>query len=39
MNLAFVEGLIGVDGVTVLWTLAKIVGITGWPISRSPSAR
>ena len=28
MNLAFVEGLIGVDGVTALWTLAKIVGIT-----------
>ena len=28
MNLAFVEGLIGVDGVTALWTLAKIVAIT-----------
>jgi NADH-quinone oxidoreductase subunit H len=28
MNLAFVEGLIGADGVTALWTLAKIVAIT-----------
>ena len=28
MNLAFVEGLVGVDGVTALWTLAKIIGIT-----------
>src|SRR5258708_20122418 len=28
MNLAFIEGLIGVDGVTALWTLAKIVAIT-----------
>jgi len=28
MNLAFVEGLIGADAVTALWTLAKIVAIT-----------
>jgi NADH-quinone oxidoreductase subunit H len=28
MNLAFLEGLIGADGVTALWTLAKIVAIT-----------
>ena len=28
MNLDFVEGLIGADGVTALWTLAKIVAIT-----------
>ena len=28
MNLAYVEGLIGADGVTALWTLAKIIGIT-----------
>ena len=28
MNLAFVEGLIGADGVSALWTLAKIVAIT-----------
>jgi NADH-quinone oxidoreductase subunit H len=28
MNLAFFEGLIGGDGVTVLWTLAKILAIT-----------
>jgi NADH-quinone oxidoreductase subunit H len=28
MTLAFVEGLIGADGVTALWTLAKIVAIT-----------
>ena len=28
MNLAFVEGLIGADGVTALWTLAKILAIT-----------
>ncbi len=28
MNLAFLEGLIGADGVSLLWTLAKIVGIT-----------
>jgi len=28
MNLAFVEELIGAQGVTALWTLAKIVGIT-----------
>jgi len=28
MNLAFVEGVIGADGVTALWTLAKIVAIT-----------
>src|SRR5260221_10796950 len=28
MNLAFVEGLIGGDGATVLWTLAKILAIT-----------
>jgi NADH-quinone oxidoreductase subunit H len=28
MNLAFVEGLIGADGVTAVWTLAKILAIT-----------
>ena len=28
MNLSFVEGLIGADGATALWTLAKIVAIT-----------
>ncbi len=28
MNLAFLEGLIGADGVTALWTLAKIIAIT-----------
>jgi len=28
MNLAFIEGLIGADAVTALWTLAKIVAIT-----------
>ena len=28
MNLAFLEGLIGADAVTALWTLAKIVAIT-----------
>jgi len=28
MNLTFVEGLIGADAVTALWTLAKIVAIT-----------
>jgi NADH-quinone oxidoreductase subunit H len=28
MNLAFVEDVIGADGVTALWTLAKIVAIT-----------
>jgi len=28
MNLAFVEEVIGADGVTALWTLAKIVAIT-----------
>jgi NADH-quinone oxidoreductase subunit H len=28
MNLDFVEALIGADGVTALWTLAKIVAIT-----------
>jgi NADH-quinone oxidoreductase subunit H len=28
VNLAFIEGLIGADGVTALWTLAKIVAIT-----------
>jgi len=28
MNLAFLEALIGTDGVTALWTLAKIVAIT-----------
>ncbi|HEX4986449.1 MAG TPA: NADH-quinone oxidoreductase subunit NuoH [Burkholderiales bacterium] len=28
MNLAYLEGLIGADAVTALWTLAKILGIT-----------
>ena len=28
MNLAFLEGLIGADGVTALWMLAKIIAIT-----------
>jgi NADH-quinone oxidoreductase subunit H len=28
MNLAYVEEWIGADGVTALWTLAKIIGIT-----------
>ena len=31
MNLAFLEALIGTDGVTALWTLAKIVAGTTIP--------